>query len=108
MTKRITVPNPHPLTETIGSISFGAGNVFSIKRGLVATLDAARAETPAALVNAFGSIMGVELDQVKRLPGARVELVVLAAVQVAWYEETTSAVPASCQRTLAKAKEAAR
>lgn len=108
MTKRIIVPNPHPLTDTVGSISFGAGNLFNIKRGLVATLDAARAETPAALVNAFGSIMGVEPEQAKRVPGEKVELVVLASMQVAWYEETQHRVPASCQRTLAKAKEAAR
>lgn len=103
---RIAVHNPHPLTEVIGAVRLGPV-AFELRRGLVATLDAARKAPQAQLIDAFKAVMEVETLP-PRLNDDALELVVLAAVQVAFYEETAGAVPASCQRTLAKAKEAAR
>jgi hypothetical protein len=107
VSRRIIVKDPHPISEVIGSVTFGS-SLFSLKRGLLATLDAARSETPAALVAAFAAIMEIEAAKAALVAGYLVERVVLAALQVAWYEETQQRVPHSCQRTLAVYKEDAR
>ena len=80
MTKRLIVAEPHPISEVIGACTVD-GTEYELRRGLLSTLDAAR----------------------KRDAG----LVVLATLQVAWYEQSQRTVPASCQKTLALAKEAA-
>jgi hypothetical protein len=92
VTRRITVPDPHPISEVIGSITFD-GVAYEIKRGLLATLDAARARATK------GDGVGAWTKAYQR--------VVIAAVQVAWYETQHKDVPVSCQRTLTKAREAA-
>lgn len=80
MSHRVKYVNPHPLTDIVGSVTFD-GATFDLCRGLSATLDTAR------------------LDGATHLE--------LATLQVAWYTETQGKVPASCQRTLEKAKAAA-
>lgn len=83
MSHRVRYVNPFPLTDVVGSVTFD-GTAFELRRGLLATLDAARAVGASRLA--------------------------LATLQVAWYTETQGGVvPASCQRTLERAKaEAAR
>lgn len=80
MTKRIIVADPHPISEVIGTCTVD-GTEYELRRGLLATLDAARQRDASQ--------------------------VVLATLQVAWYEQMHRTVPASCRRTLARAKEAA-
>lgn len=80
MSRRIIVKDPHPISEVIGSVKVGETS-YDLKRGLLATLDAARA--------------------------AGASFVTLATIQVAWYEETQHRVPASCQKTLERALAAA-
>jgi hypothetical protein len=77
----LIVAEPHPISEVIGACTV-EGTEYELRRGLLSTLDAAR----------------------KRDAG----LVVLATLQVAWYEKIYGKAPASCQKTLALAKEAAR
>jgi hypothetical protein len=80
VTKRIIVPDKHPISEVIGACTVN-GIKYELKRGLLATLDAAR-RTGAGLP-------------------------ILAEIQVTWYEETQGKVPASCLKTLALARAAA-
>jgi len=101
VTKRLIVTEPHPISEVIGAVTFGTVT-FDLKRGLLATLDAARVHIADDFVTAAQALagLGVVVGSVERL--------VLAAIQAAWYEETQGKVPASCQKTLALAREAAR
>lgn len=107
MSHRVKYVNPRPLTDVIGSVTFGATS-FTLKRGLLATLDGVRAETPAAIVAGCAGVLEIEAERARLIPGDTAEFVVLAAAQVAWYEETQGRVPVSCAKTLEKAKAAAR
>lgn len=91
MTRRIAVPNPHPITEVVGSVTVD-GVAYDLKRGLLATLDAARSRA-------------VEGDGLGKWTKAY-QRVVLATVQVAWHQELNGHVPISCQRTLDQARQA--